>query len=302
MGVDLPTPAPADDAPTALATAIMPGTAAGQGLTAQLEALKGQGGGGDVDLDLGGLDMTGEPGGALDLDVGNSSASGEGAFAATQRLSGQPALSESEPATMSEVGTKLDLARAYMDMGDPEGARSILEEVLAEGSASQKTEARRLVDSLPGLTLRPMGRVAIGVEYDGAAYHGWQRQPHSTSVQETLQAGAQPSRRCAGGADLRRAHRCRRPCPRTGGALRYRGASAARVPGCWASTAYCPPRSICAGCSRSPDQFHARYGALRRSLPLPGTQSAARARRWRPGGRWSSIAPLDAALMQAARA
>ena len=33
----------------------------------------------------------------------------------------------SEPATMSEVGTKLDLARAYMDMGDPEGARSILE-------------------------------------------------------------------------------------------------------------------------------------------------------------------------------
>jgi pilus assembly protein FimV len=59
-------------------------------------------------------------------------------------------MSESEPATMSEVGTKLDLARAYMDMGDPEGARSILEEVLAEGSASQKTEARRLVDSLPG--------------------------------------------------------------------------------------------------------------------------------------------------------
>jgi pilus assembly protein FimV len=150
MGVDLPAAAPADDAPTALATAIMPGTAAGQGLTAQLEALKGHGSGGDVDLDLGGLDMTGEPGGALDLDVGNSSASSEGAFGATQRLSGQPALNESEPATMSEVGTKLDLARAYMDMGDPEGARSILEEVLAEGSASQKTEARRLVDSLPG--------------------------------------------------------------------------------------------------------------------------------------------------------
>ena len=28
-------------------------------------------------------------------------------------------LSELEPVTMSEVGTKLDLARAYMDMGDP---------------------------------------------------------------------------------------------------------------------------------------------------------------------------------------
>ena len=133
------------DSPTELATALMP--IAGEGLTAQLEALKGQG---DVDLDLGSLELTGEPGGALDLDVGQGSGSADGAFAATQRLASQPLLNESEPATMSEVGTKLDLARAYMDMGDPEGARSILEEVLLEGSASQKTEARRLVDSLPG--------------------------------------------------------------------------------------------------------------------------------------------------------
>jgi pilus assembly protein FimV len=54
-----------------------------------------------------------------------------------------------EAATMSEVGTKLDLARAYIDMGDPEGARSILEEVLKEGNAGQKQEAERLVASLP---------------------------------------------------------------------------------------------------------------------------------------------------------
>ena len=54
-----------------------------------------------------------------------------------------------EPLTMSEVGTKLDLARAYVDMGDPEGARSILEEVLKEGSADQKQEAERLIASLP---------------------------------------------------------------------------------------------------------------------------------------------------------
>jgi pilus assembly protein FimV len=57
---------------------------------------------------------------------------------------------ELEPVTMSEVGTKLDLARAYMDMGDPEGARSILEEVVNEGSASQKQEAQRLIEALPG--------------------------------------------------------------------------------------------------------------------------------------------------------
>jgi pilus assembly protein FimV len=54
-----------------------------------------------------------------------------------------------EPPTMSEVGTKLDLARAYMDMGDPEGARSILDEVLQEGNVVQKQEAERLIASLP---------------------------------------------------------------------------------------------------------------------------------------------------------
>ena len=51
--------------------------------------------------------------------------------------------------TMTEVGTKLDLARAYVDMGDPAGARSILEEVLDEGDESQQQQAQQLLDSLP---------------------------------------------------------------------------------------------------------------------------------------------------------
>jgi pilus assembly protein FimV len=68
----------------------------------------------------------------------------------TAKLKSDDALPELEPVTMSEVGTKLDLARAYMDMGDPEGARSILEEVVQEGSASQKQEAQRLIETLPG--------------------------------------------------------------------------------------------------------------------------------------------------------
>ncbi len=50
--------------------------------------------------------------------------------------------------TLSEVGTKLDLARAYMDMGDPDGARSILEEVIDEGDDAQQKEARQLLDGL----------------------------------------------------------------------------------------------------------------------------------------------------------
>ncbi len=45
------------------------------------------------------------------------------------------------------VDTKLDLARAYLDMGDPAGARAMLEEVLSEGSQAQKEEAKRLLES-----------------------------------------------------------------------------------------------------------------------------------------------------------
>ena len=55
-----------------------------------------------------------------------------------------------EARTMTEVGTKLDLARAYVDMGDPGGARSILEEVLDEGDQEQRQQAQQLLDSLPG--------------------------------------------------------------------------------------------------------------------------------------------------------
>jgi pilus assembly protein FimV len=104
-----------------------------------------------VDLDVGTATGThGANGGSLDLDVGTATIP-DTAFAATQRLSSEDlALPDLEPVTMSEVGTKLDLARAYMDMGDPDGARNILEEVLAEGSAAQKQEAQRLMESLPG--------------------------------------------------------------------------------------------------------------------------------------------------------
>lgn len=47
-----------------------------------------------------------------------------------------------------EVATKLDLARAYVDMGDKEGAREILDEVLQEGDDAQRSEAQGLIDQL----------------------------------------------------------------------------------------------------------------------------------------------------------
>jgi len=116
--------------------------------TSRLQALNAR----DVDYDLG--DMNGAThaanGSGVDLDIGSATVP-DTAFTSTQKLSSDDlALPDLEPVTMSEVGTKLDLARAYMDMGDPDGARNILEEVLSEGSSTQKQEAQRLMESLPG--------------------------------------------------------------------------------------------------------------------------------------------------------
>jgi pilus assembly protein FimV len=58
----------------------------------------------------------------------------------------EPELAEGIDAELrEEVNTKLDLARAYMEMGDREGAREILQEVLGEGDAQQKAEADKLL-------------------------------------------------------------------------------------------------------------------------------------------------------------
>jgi pilus assembly protein FimV len=52
------------------------------------------------------------------------------------------------PDDVDEVGTKLDLAKAFIDMGDAEGARSSLEEVLSEGTEEQKAEATGLLQQI----------------------------------------------------------------------------------------------------------------------------------------------------------
>ncbi|MEO1036927.1 MAG: FimV/HubP family polar landmark protein [Pseudomonadota bacterium] len=81
----------------------------------------------------------------LDLDIGMDVEDDDDAPTATRadQVDGEP-----DNRTMTEVGTKLDLARAYIDMGDPEGARSILREVADEGSSAQQQEARKLLDDL----------------------------------------------------------------------------------------------------------------------------------------------------------
>jgi len=84
----------------------------------------------EIDLDLGLADDNGPDSqfdfSGLDLDLGEEAGDTE----------------------LDEVATKLDLARAYLEMGDKEGAREILNEVLAEGNDRQKGDARSLLDTL----------------------------------------------------------------------------------------------------------------------------------------------------------
>lgn len=60
----------------------------------------------------------------------------------SQTLEGMPSSDN------DEVNTKLDLARAYIDMGDAQGARDIIGEVLEEGSGEQLQQANKLLERL----------------------------------------------------------------------------------------------------------------------------------------------------------
>lgn len=47
-----------------------------------------------------------------------------------------------------EIATKIDLARAYQEMGDNDGAKEILQEVLKDGDAKQQESAKTILESL----------------------------------------------------------------------------------------------------------------------------------------------------------
>ncbi len=55
---------------------------------------------------------------------------------------------EGDPPMPDESGNKLDLARAFIEMGDVAAARMELEQVLARGDDAQREDARRLLDAL----------------------------------------------------------------------------------------------------------------------------------------------------------
>ncbi|MBS0510728.1 MAG: LysM peptidoglycan-binding domain-containing protein [Proteobacteria bacterium] len=90
------------------------------------------------------LDLT-----ALDLDL-NLLDSAEMAPVDAVRDAAQmaPATSEERPENFEEIETKLELARAYEEMGDKEGALELLDEVLREGGAQQQSVARDMIARL----------------------------------------------------------------------------------------------------------------------------------------------------------
>jgi pilus assembly protein FimV len=98
----------------------------------------------DINLDLGGGDKKAEPAAeksappmdlsAISLDLGTA---------------GEPAAASggTDP-KWQEVATKLDLAKAYEEMGDKDGARELLNEVMKDGDAAQKGTAQQLLAKL----------------------------------------------------------------------------------------------------------------------------------------------------------
>jgi len=109
------------------------------------------------DFDLGGEEAMEEPATAavdetVELDVGDLDFGLDEAAAAETGSEGLGFGEEEEESDLisggDEVGTKLDLAKAYIDMGDDEGARSTLEEVMTEGNAAQKQEAQELLNQI----------------------------------------------------------------------------------------------------------------------------------------------------------
>ncbi|HSJ98343.1 MAG TPA: FimV/HubP family polar landmark protein, partial [Myxococcota bacterium] len=100
------------------------------------------------DFDLSGLDFPGSKPAASDLDVDPTrpAPSSSGLDLADLSLDGGG--DAGDAGGVEGVGTKLELAKAYLEIGDKDGAREILQEVAKEGSSAQKDEAQKLISSL----------------------------------------------------------------------------------------------------------------------------------------------------------
>jgi pilus assembly protein FimV len=118
----------------------LPGAAPAAPDTTLAPAASASGGGLDFDLNLGGGD-TKEASAPMDLSAISLDLGTPGEAAA-------PAGDAQADPKWQEVATKLDLAKAYEEMGDKDGARELLNEVLREGDAAQQGQANQLLAKL----------------------------------------------------------------------------------------------------------------------------------------------------------
>jgi tRNA pseudouridine38-40 synthase len=151
-----------------------------------------------------------------------------------------------------------------------------------------------------GLEGRPVRRIAVGIEYDGTGFHGWQLQTQVCSIQQEVQralgtiADGPVALTCAGRTDAGVHARAQ---------VAHFDTVAERSMRAWVLGANCElPSAINLRWACSvPQHFHARFGALRRSYrylilnrPVRSGLAAQRA--------WCVFHPLDQAAMQAAAA
>ena len=145
-----------------------------------------------------------------------------------------------------------------------------------------------------------MTRVAMGVEYDGSSFHGWQIQDHADTVQERLEKAVSsvanhPARvHCAGRTDSG-VHGL--------GQVIHFDTDALRTPRSWVlgSNVNLPPEINVTWAREVSRDFHARFSAMSRRYRYLILNRSTRSAIWRDRATWLHR-PLDEARMQAAAA
>lgn len=143
-------------------------------------------------------------------------------------------------------------------------------------------------------------RIALGVEYDGSGFSGWQTQSHGRTVQATLDAALSRIAdepvvsQCAGRTDAG-VHAC--------GQVVHFDTRATRDPRAWTlGTNSQLPRDVAVRWAATvPDDFHARFSATSRAYAFVIANRQTRPGLWQQRMCWQ-YRPLDVARMQVAAA
>lgn len=143
-----------------------------------------------------------------------------------------------------------------------------------------------------------MRRIALGVEYDGSVYRGWQKQPGGGTVQDALEkamsriAGAPVDVVCAGRTDA--------GVHATGQVVHF-DAAAERPLTAWVRgvNTFLPPAIAVRWAKPVADDFHARFSAFGRCYRYLLINRPQRNGVWHGRAGWYHH-PLDAAAMQEA--